>query len=199
MSVSLLAQADGGGIILDMFCHWRYVIDNLFGEVKSLTALAAPHVPERLDEQGQEYECTAEDAVYATFLSDSGIICHFNSSWCVRVRRDDLFVLQVDGDKGTAVAGLRDCYIQPAAATPKPIWNPDMASPINFLEDWQKMPDNIEYDNAFKMQWELFLKHIVTDTPFRWDLLEGAKGVQLAEKGYESWEKKCWVAVEPLG
>ncbi len=191
-------KEDGGGIILDMFCHWRYVIDNLFGEVKSLTALGAHHVPKRWDEQNTEYDCTAEDAVYATFICKNGVICHFNSSWCVRVRRDDLFVLQVDGHKGTAVAGLRECYIQPETATPKPVWNPDIRQPIDFFQDWQKVPDNVEYDNAFKVQWELFLKHVVTDSPFKWDLLEGAKGVQMAEKGYESWVEKRWVDLEPL-
>ena len=191
-------KEDGGGIILDMFCHWRYVIDNLFGEVKSLTALGAHHVPKRWDEQNTEYDCTAEDAVYATFICKNGVICHFNSSWCVRVRRDDLFVLQVDGDKGTAVAGLRECYIQPETATPKPVWNPDIQQPIDFLEDWQKVPDNVEYDNAFKVQWELFLKHVVADSPFKWDLLEGAKGVQMAEKGYESWVEKRWLDLVPL-
>ncbi len=191
-------KEDGGGIILDMFCHWRYVIDNLFGEVKSLTALGAHHVPKRWDEQNTEYDCTAEDAVYATFICHNDVICHFNSSWCVRVRRDDLFVLQVDGEKGTAVAGLRECYIQPETATPKPVWNPDIQQPIDFFQDWQKVPDNVEYDNAFKVQWELFLKHIVADSPFKWDLLEGAKGVQMAEKGYQSWLEKRWVDLEPL-
>ena len=191
-------KEDGGGIILDMFCHWRYVIDNLFGEVKSLTALGAHHVPKRWDEQNTEYDCTAEDAVYATFICKNGVICHFNSSWCVRVRRDDLFVLQVDGDKGTAVAGLRECYIQPETATPKPVWNPDIQQPIDFFQDWQKVPDNVEYDNAFKVQWELFLKHVVADSPFKWDLLEGAKGVQMAEKGYQSWKDKRWLDLVPL-
>ena len=191
-------KEDGGGIILDMLCHWRYVIDNLFGEVRSVTALGAHHVPKRRDEQGKEYDCTAEDAAYAIFVSEKGVVCNFNSSWCVRVRRDDLFVMQVDGDKGSAVVGMRECYIQPAAATPKPIWNPDIEQPIDFFEDWQKVPNNVEYDNAFKAQWELFLKHVVTDSPFLWTLLEGAKGVQLAESGYESWKEKRWIELEPL-
>jgi predicted dehydrogenase len=191
-------KEDGGGIILDMFCHWRYVIDNLFGPVRSVSCIAATHVDRRVDENGREYEATAEDAAYATFLCEGGLLCHFNSSWAVRVRRDDLVVFQVEGTKGSAVAGLRDCWIQPAAATPRPIWNPDLPNPIDFYSGWQKMPDNQEYDNAFKIQWELFLRHVAEGAPFRWSLLEGARGVQLAEAGQRSWAERRWVDLEPL-
>ena len=115
-------------------------------------------------------------------------MAHFNSSWCVRVRRDDLLTLQVDGTKGSAVAGLRHCWIQPYGATPRPVWNPDVESPLNYFDGWQKVPEQDTFDNAFKRQWELFLRHVVKDEPFRWGLLEGAKGVQLAEAGLESWK-----------
>jgi len=184
-----------GGMILDMFAHWRYVLDNLFGEVKAVSCTGATHVKKRIDENGNEYPCTADDSAYATFELDGGVLAHFNSSWCVRVRRDDLLTIQVDGTKGSAVAGLRKCRIQSAAATPKPVWNPDIEQPVDLFEDWSLMPDNIEFENAFKVQWELFLKHLVCDTPFRWSLEEGAKGVQLAEKAIESWKKRSWVDV----
>jgi predicted dehydrogenase len=191
-------KEDEGGIIIDMLCHWRYVLDDVFGPVKAVSCLGATHIPERRDEQGKPYACTADDAAYATFELEGGIIAHFNSSWCVRVRRDDLLTIQVDGTKGTAVAGLRDCWIQPYGATPRPIWNPDIPSPLNFFEGWQKVPEQTTFDNAFKRQWELFLRHVVKDEPFRWGLLEGAKGVQLAEAGLESWQKRRWVEVGPL-
>jgi predicted dehydrogenase len=191
-------KEDGGGIIIDMFCHWRYVIDNLFGPVKAVSALGATHIDKRIDENGNEYTCTADDAAYGTFELANGIICHFNSSWAVRVRRDDLLTLQVDGTQGSAVAGLRDCVVQHDSFTPKPVWNPDIDSPIDFYETWQRVPTNQVYENAFKIQWEMFLKHVVLDTPFRWGLLEGAKGVQLAELGIESWQKRCWVDVPEL-
>lgn len=191
-------KEDGGGMAIDMLCHWRYVIDNLFGNVTAISCLCATHIPERRDEQGRSYRCTADDAAYATFGTDQGIIVHFNSSWCVRVRRDDLLTLQVDGTDGSAVAGLRDCWIQRAENTPCFIWNPDVAQPINSFDGWQKMPDAITYDNAFKVQWELFLKHVVDDEPFTWTLLEGAKGVQLAEKGLESWRQRRWLKIEPI-
>lgn len=191
-------KEDEGGIIIDMLCHWRYVLDDVFGPVKAVSCLGATHIPERRDEQGKPYVCTADDAAYATFELEGGIVAHFNSSWCVRVRRDDLLTIQVDGTKGTAVAGLRDCWIQPYGATPRPLWNPDIPNPLNFFEGWQKVPEQTTFDNAFKRQWELFLRHVVTDEPFRWGLLEGAKGVQLAEAGLESWRKRCWVDVGPL-
>lgn len=190
---------DGGGIIIDMLCHWRYVIDNLFGNVKSLSCLGATHIPTRYDEQGKSYQATADDSAYATFELDNGIVCHFNSSWNVRVRRDDLLTMQVDGTKGSAVIGLRKCWIQPLAATPKLVWNPDIDSPVDFHAGWAEVPDATVYDNAFKIQWELFLRHVALDEPFRWTLREGAKGVQLAEKGIESWQKRAWVDVPDLG
>jgi len=191
-------KEDDGGIIVDMLCHWRYVLDNVFGKVKAVSCLGATHIKKRIDEQGKPYNCTADDAAYATFELENGIIAHFNSSWTVRVRRDDLLTLQVDGTKGSAVAGLRECYIQHYGNTPKPVWNPDIAQPINFLEGWSKVPEQESYDNAFKVQWELFLKHVVKDEPFPWDLRDGARGVQLAEKGIESWSKRCWVDVPEL-
>jgi predicted dehydrogenase len=191
-------KADGGGIIMDMLCHWRYVLDNLFGAVKSVSCVGATHVPKRWDEAGQPYEATAEDSAYATFELEGGIVAHFNSSWCVRVRRDDLLTIQVDGSHGSAVAGLRHCWIQSNGATPRPVWNPDVENPLNYFDDWQKVPQQDEFGNAFKRQWELFLLHVVTGVPFRWNLLEGAKGVQLAEKGLESWSKRAWVDIPGL-
>lgn len=191
-------KADGGGIILDMLCHWRYVLDNLFGNVEAVSCLGATHIKRRWNESGQAYDCTADDSAYATFQLEGGVIAHFNSSWCVRVRRDDLLTVQVDGTRGSAVAGLRHCWIQPYGGTPKPVWNPDVDSPLNYFDSWQKMPNQENYDNAFKREWELFLLHVVKDTPFQWTLLEGAKGVQLAELGLESWAKKAWVNVPPL-
>ncbi len=191
-------KEDDGGIIIDMLCHWRYVLDNIFGKVKSVSCLGATHIKERVDEHGKKYRCTADDAAYATFELENGVIAHFNSSWCVRVRRDDLLTIQVDGTKGSAVAGLRECYIQHYGNTPKPVWNPDIPQPINFYEGWAKVPEQEFFDNAFKVQWELFLKHVVKDDPFPWDMKEGAKGVQLAEAGLQSWTKRAWVDVPEL-
>ena len=191
-------KEDDGGIIVDMLCHWRYVLDNLFGDVKALTCLGATHIPERVDERGKPYKCTADDSAYATFELEGGVVAHFNSSWNVRVRRDDLLTLQVDGTHGSAVCGLRECWTQHYGNTPKPVWNPDIAQPINFYDGWSRVPEQEPYENAFKVQWELFLRHVVLDAPFPWTLLQGAKGVQLAELGLESWAKRSWVDVPSL-
>ena len=189
---------DGGGIILDMLCHWRYVLDNLFGQVKAVSCLGATHIPNRWDEDGKKYKATADDAAYATFELDGGVIAHFNSSWAVRVRRDDLLTLQVDGTHGSAVAGLRRCFTQSRVNTPKPVWNPDIAQPIDFFAGWQEVPENAPVENAFKAQWELYLKHVAGEGDFRWDLMEGARGVQLAELGLKSWKQRKWLDVPAL-
>ncbi|MFO1218890.1 MAG: Gfo/Idh/MocA family oxidoreductase [Burkholderiaceae bacterium] len=194
---------EGGGIILDMLCHWRYVLDNLFGEVQSVSCLGATHIPERIDEQGRRYQATADDAAYATFeLKAPGgerVVAQINSSWTTRVRRDDLVTFHVDGTHGSAVAGLHDCRTQTRVNTPKPVWNPDVKQPLNFFEHWQPVPEYTVFDNGFKLQWEAFIRHVVADAPFRWNLFEGAKGVQLVECALQSWKERRWVDVPALG
>jgi predicted dehydrogenase len=188
---------DGGGIVADMFSHWRYVLDELFGTVRSVCALGAVHLPLRYDEAGEPYEATAEDAAYAMFELEGGAIAQLNSSWCVRVDRDELFELQVDGTDGTAVAGLRNCRIQPAAATPRSIWNPDLPDPVDHRAAWLPVPGETP-DNAFKVQWELFLRHVALGDPFPWDFRAAARGVQLAELGLRSWDERRWIEVPEL-
>jgi predicted dehydrogenase len=189
---------DGGGIILDMVCHWRYVLDNTFGDVKSVSCLGATHIPERIGEGSKPYKATADDAAYATFQLDGGVIAHFNMSWTTRVRRDDLLTLHVDGTHGSAVAGLQDVVAQQRMATPKPVWNPDIKQPVDFYEGWQPVPETQVFDNGFKLQWEAFIRHVVEDAPYKWDLLEGAKGVQLVEAALQSWKERRWVDVPEL-
>jgi predicted dehydrogenase len=191
-------KQDGGGIILDMLCHWRYVLDNLFGEVRSVSCLGATHVPKRADEAGKPYVADADDAAYATFELAGGVIAHINSSWCTRVRRDDLVTFHVDGTHGSAVAGLQKCWSQARVNTPRPVWNPDVPQPIDFFETWSEVPGLGSYDNGFKVEWEMFIRHLYDDAPFKWTLLEGAKGVQLAEAGLQSWKKRCWIDVPEL-
>ncbi|WP_114860754.1 Gfo/Idh/MocA family protein [Azospirillum brasilense] len=191
-------EEDGGGIILDMVCHWRYVLDNLFGQVKSVSCLGAIHIPERWDEHGKRYQATADDAAYATFELEGGVIAHINSSWATRVYRDDLVTFQVDGTHGSAVAGLSDCVIQPRQGTPRPVWNPDQKQTMDFYATWQPVPDNHPTDNGFKTQWESFIRHVVEDAPFDHGLIEGAKGVQLVEAALKSWKERRWVDVPSL-
>jgi predicted dehydrogenase len=182
-----------------MFCHWRYVLDHTFGRVRSVQCLGGTTIPERVDEQGKRYHCTADDTAYGTFELDGGIVAQINSSWSFRVYRDELFSLQVDGTLGSAVAGLRECRTQHRVNTPRPVWNPDIENPFQFRENWQDVPDNQAFDNGFKAQWELFLRHIAEDAPFPHDFLEGARGVQLAELGLKSWHERRWIDVPELG
>jgi predicted dehydrogenase len=188
-------KADGGGIILDMLCHWRYVLDNTFGAVKAVSCLGATHIPKRVDENGKTYEADADDAAYATFELEGGVIAHINSSWCVRPRRDDLVTFQLDGVLGSAVCGLTKCWSQAREKMPRPVWNPDVPQTINFFEQWDEVDAGKKYDNGFKIQWEDFIRHVVADTPWKFDLLEGVKGVQLAELGLKSWHERRWLDV----
>jgi predicted dehydrogenase len=178
-------KSQGGGIILDMLCHWRYVLDTLFGEVRAVSCRGALLLDRRWDEERRPYAADAEDAAFATFELEGGVLAQINSSWQTRVRRDDLVTFQVDGSEGSAVAGLTRCWIQPKAATPKPVWNPDERRGDDFFAQWQEVPDTEAYPNGFKAQ-------------FGWDLLAGAKGVQLAELGYKSWTERRWIDVPRL-
>jgi predicted dehydrogenase len=190
---------EGGGIILDMLCHWRYVLDNLFGEVEAVSCLGAIHIPERIDEQGRRYKADADDAAYATFQLAGGVVAHINSSWVTRVRRDDLVTFQVDGTHGSAIAGLQKCWTQSRVNTPKPVWNPDIPQPIDFYEGWQEVPSTQDYPNGFRAQWELFFRYLAGEVAtYPWDLLAGAKGVQLAEAGLQSWAERRWIDLPKL-
>lgn len=189
---------DGGGIVSDMLCHWRYVLDNVVAPVKSVSCRTAVHIPDRWDESGQHYHADADDAAYATFELEGGIVAQINSSWCTRVRRDDLVTFQIDGTQGSAVAGLHRCFSQHRVNTPKPVWNPDQPQTLNFYDGWEEVPDNTVFDNGFKVQWEAFLRHVLEDAPWHYTFLEGAKGVQLAEAGYLSARERRWVDLAPL-
>ncbi|WP_103350349.1 Gfo/Idh/MocA family protein [Amycolatopsis sp. CA-128772] len=189
---------DGGGIVLDMFCHWNYVLENLFGRVSAVTAKAVTHIPRRWDEQGEAYAATADDAAYGIFELESGAIAQINSSWSTRVFRDELVEFQVDGTEGSAVAGLRRCRVQHRSATPKPVWNPDLPATEPFRDQWQEVPDNAEFDNGFKAQWEEFVRDVVAGRQHRFDFFSAARGLQLAEAGLTSSAEGRRVELKPL-
>ncbi len=189
---------DGGGMVVDMFCHWNYVLENLFGHVRAVTAKAATHIPRRWDEYGNPYTATADDAAYGIFELDDGIIAQINSSWCVRVNRDELVEFQVDGTEGSAVAGLWGCRVQHRTMTPRPVWNPDLPTSERFRDQWADMPDNAEFDNGFKAQWEQFIRHVVEGSSHPFDILAGARGIQLAQGGLRSSAEGRRVELEVL-
>ncbi|GAA1309338.1 oxidoreductase [Planotetraspora silvatica] len=189
---------DGGGIVLDMFPHWAYVLENLFGRVESVYAHVSTHITERWDESGKPYEATADDAAYGVFELEGGIVAQINSSWAVRVNRDELVEFQVDGTHGSAVAGLRECRIQHRAGTPRPVWNPDLPVTESFRDQWQRVPDNTDFDNGFKIQWEMFVRHVLEDAPFPYSFASGARGVRIAELGLRSHAEGRRLQVESL-
>jgi predicted dehydrogenase len=191
-------KEDDGGIILDMYCHWRYVLDHIFGRVQAVSCTGATHIPQRVDEVGHTYKCTADDAAYGMFELEGGIFVQINSSWVTRVYRDELFNLHVDGTEGSAVAGLRECKVQHRVNTPRPVWNPDIPNTIKFRDQWAEVPDNAEFDNAFKVQWEMFLRHVYEDAPFPHTFIDGARGVQLAELAHTSWRERRWIDVPEI-
>jgi len=177
---------DGGGMVLDMFPHWNYVLENLFGKVEAVTARAVTHIPQRWDEQGNRYDATADDAAYAIFELEQGVIAQINSSWAVRVDRGELVEFQVDGTHGSAVAGLFGCRIQHRVRTPKPVWNPDLPTSEDFRSQWEQIPDNQEFSNGFRSQWEEFVEDVVAGRPHRYDFMAGVRGLQLVAAGLES-------------
>ena len=189
---------DGGGMVLDMFCHWNYVLENLFGRVEAVTAKAVTHIPQRWDENGNSYTATADDAAYGIFELDGGIIAQINSSWAVRVDRGELVEFQVDGTHGSAVAGLFGCRIQPRAQTPKPVWNPDLPTDQDFRAQWEQVPDLEEYPNGFRKQWEQFLTDVDAGRPHGYDLAAGVRGLQLVEAGLQSSNEGRRVEIERI-
>jgi predicted dehydrogenase len=181
---------DGGGMTTDMFCHWNYVLEGIVGKVKSVNALTATHIPQRWDEQGKAYAATADDAAYGIFELETPdgdpVVAQINSSWAVRVYRDELVEFQIDGTHGSAVAGLQKCVAQQRAHTPRPVWNPDLPVTESFRDQWLEVPANADLDNGFKLQWEEFLRDVVAGREHRYGLLSAARGVQLAELGLKS-------------
>lgn len=179
-------KEDGGGMTTDMFCHWNYVLENLFGTVQAVTAKTVTHIPQRWDESGKPYEATADDAAYGIFELEGDVIAAINSSWATRVHRDELVEFHVDGTEGSAVAGLHKCVAQHRAQTPKPVWNPDLVEATPFRDQWYDVPDNETFDNGFKAQWEQFLRYVVGEGDHPYDFMAGARGVRLAEAGLQS-------------
>lgn len=192
-------REDGGSIILDMYPHWQYVIEDLFGPIRSVVALGSTHIPERVDEQGHTYAATADDAAYGILELEGGVVVQVNSSWTTRVDRDELVQFHVDGTDGSAVAGLRDCRQQHRSATPRPVWNPDLPNPIDFRAGWLDVPEVGTPINGFRAQWERFLRHVAIDEPFPYGLGAGVRGTQLVEAAMRSWAERRWVDMDEVG
>jgi predicted dehydrogenase len=191
-------RAAGGGLILDMFAHWRYIFDRLLGPITAVSCRHMTAQPRRIDESGKPYDVDVEDHAFAIFELEGGVLAQVGSSWASRVKRDDLLQIQVDGTLGSAVAGLHRCFVQPLVTTPKPFFSPEQPQSMVFDQQWQEMPEIEPFENGYRAGWELFLRHVAEGMPFPAPLLEGAKSVQLAEACDRSHRERRWVELEPL-
>jgi len=190
---------DGGGLILDMFPHWHYLIAQIVGEIRAVSAVARTQIPRRRDEDGSPYDVDVEDAVFAQMELEGGVIASVNSSWCSRIRRDDVIVMQIDGTQASAVAGTHDCFLQTDAMTPATFGPLTKPQPQSFFDQWQRLSDDGSHLNSYRVGWELFIRHVFEGTPFPSPFIEGAKAVRLVELSHRSDRERRWIDIPPLG
>lgn len=191
-------KADGGGLVLDMYPHWRYLLSSLIGPIKAVSCRKVTQQRKRCDEAGKPFDVDVEDEVFATFEFEGGALAQVTTSWASRVKRDDLIQIQIDGTLGSAVAGGHKCFVQTLAATPRPAWNVEVPQAMNFDEQWQEVPDIEPFKNSYRAGWEQFLRHVADGEPLRSTLLEGAKDVQLTECCYQSDRERRWIDIPAL-
>ena len=191
-------KAQGGGLVLDMFPHWRYILEHLVSPIRSVSCLTRTCLSRRTDEGGSPYEVDVEDEALATFELEGGIFAQIDSSWRARVKRDELLRIKIDGKRGSAIAGLHTCFIQPSGATPKPAWNVERLEGPSLDAHWLELPEREAPCNGYRAGWEMFLRHVVAGMPFASTLLEGAKGLQLVDACYRSRRERRWVDLPEL-
>lgn len=191
-------KSGGGGLVSDMFPHWRYITEALLGPIKAVSAHVAIRQKRRIDEDGKAYDVDVEDEVFAQFEHAGGVLAQVSSSWATRIRGDDMLTMQIDGSGGSAVAGLHHCYIMPAAATSKPHFDIDKPRTYSLNDDWMEVPEVWPGKNGYRQGWEMFLHHIAEGTPNTTTLLAGAKHLQLADACLQSHKERRWVELEEL-
>jgi predicted dehydrogenase len=191
-------RAGGGGIILDMYPHWRYVIESIIGRIVAVASSAWTATPERIDERGQRYRVAVEDSAATLVEIEGGVFGSVGSSWATRVRRDDLLTLQVDGTKGSAVAGLHRCQVQSSAQTPA-IAHFSVMQDIgaDYREGWTQAPPLSCYRNPYRVGWEAFLRHVAAGEPPACDFAAGIRDIAFAEACHRSMQERRWVAFPP--
>jgi predicted dehydrogenase len=188
----------GGGMIFDMLPHVAYILKAIAGPPLDVVAHAGTLVKDRWDENGQHYTVDVEDTVFAISRLANGALAQATFSWALRVRRDDVMVIQVDGTEGSAVAGLTHCRTQSMANTTHAQWSRDGAPPLDYARDWELMPHEPPYPNPYRVQWEQFLRHVAVDAPFPWDMAAGVQTLQYAAGCMQSWSERRWVDLSPL-
>jgi predicted dehydrogenase len=191
-------KAEGGGLLSDMFPHWRYITEGLMGPITSVSARLATRQSKRIDEDGKPYDVDVEDEVFADFEHAGGAITRVTSSWATRVRGDDMITMRIDGSDGSATAGLHRCFMQPAGATPRPLFDIDKPRPYDLNDGWLEVPQVWPVHNGYRQGWEMFLRHVVEDKPTTAPLLQGAKHLQLADACAQSARERRWIDLEEL-
>lgn len=192
-------SSTGGGLTLDMYPHWRYVIEGILGPIRAVTTAMATAIPERRDEAGVQYAVDVDDTSLTLVELANGAIGTISCSWATRVRRDDLLSFQVDGTGGSAIAGLHRCWIQAAADTPLVAhFNPDHDLGADYRGSWKEAANRGGYINPYRIGWENFLRHIADDAPPVGDLAAGIRDVRLAEACHLSVAERRWVALDGI-
>ncbi|RYJ01250.1 MAG: Gfo/Idh/MocA family oxidoreductase [Acetobacteraceae bacterium] len=191
-------KSTGGGLVLDMFPHWRYVIDHLFGAPTALTCHMRTAQPKRWDEQHRPYDVDVEDEARAILEFPGGVVGEIFSSWATRIRRDDMLVVTAEGTQGSAVATLQQCWTQSLANTPKPVFPVQAPQTMDFRSQWAEVPDMVPFKNSYRQAWELYLRHIAEDAPNTASLAQAARGLQLIEACHESHNARRWVDLPAL-
>jgi predicted dehydrogenase len=192
-------RATGGGLTLDMYPHWRYVLEAILGPIRRVVTAMATATPERRDGAGTSYRVDVDDTSLTLAELANGTVGSIVCSWATRVRRDDLLTLQIDGTGGSAIAGLHRCWMQAKADTPTiQHFNPDRDLGLDYRADWQDVTGSGPYTNPYRMGWENFLRHVDDDTPLTNDLTAGIRDVQLAEACYRSATERKWVSFDEI-
>ena len=187
-------RVGGGGLILDMYPHFRYMIENLLGPIRRVVCALSTATPERIDEHGARYAVDVEDTASTIVELESGATGTILSSWATRVRRDDLLTFQIDGTQGSANAGLHRCYVQTGAQTPHTA-HFSVATDLNidYRVKWTEVHDGVSPTNPYRVGWENFLRHVGTGAPMPADLAAGIRDVQFAQACYQSMKDAKWI------
>jgi predicted dehydrogenase len=183
-------KKDGGGLVLDMFPHWSYILNHLFGGVENIYCQIATEIPERVDEDGNVYAVDVEDTANGLLTLSGGVPAQLLTSWATRVRRDDVLSIQVDGTEGSAFATAHGCWTQSLEDTPLPRLDTVNGQTMNLFETWDEAPDAEPFQHSFRYGWELYLRHVMEDGPFPFGLEQGVKAIQLVDAAYRSAEER---------
>ena len=192
-------KADGGGIILDMLCHWRYVLDNLFGEVKAVSCLGVTHIPRAHRRSGQALHGRCRRCR----------LCDVRARGR-RDRADQLVLVRArEARRSRHLPGRRHARL--GGRRPHALLHPaSREHAASGLESGRAADDELQravggsaghqaYDNGFKLQWEDFIRHVVRGSAL--DVRSARKASRACSSpssGCKSWAERRWLDVPDL-